>query len=253
MSNTIVKLKEIINNVTTEVIKGLKVDTTIVDIDLTVGCDLEVYNEAVRLCNLKKEEYALANKIFDKKKIPVCQACSFTDINQSIIVTINSQDIENNTIANGIKDGITNKLNTEISYLGTQNKNKAGSMTIIRDIIQNNFDTELVNNTIKNFSFKQSITILNMQAKNINQVLVATVISNTIINNLIENNQTFNNAVKVLDDNSIEEIPKNIPEITKTDYTNYYYLFIVFLCLILYSYFSKKQPRRHRQRQRRYY
>jgi hypothetical protein len=252
MSNTIVKLKEIINNVTTEVIKGLKVDTVIVDMDMNVGCDLEVYNEAVRLCNLKKEEYALTNKIFDKKKIPVCQACSFTDLKQDIIATIKSQDIENNTIANGIKDGLTNTLNTEISYLGTQNKNKAGSMTIIRDIIQNNFDTELVNNTIKNFSFKQSITILNMQAKNINQILVATVISNTIINNLIENNQAFNNAVKVLDE-VLEDIPKDIPEVKKIDYTNYYYVFIVLLCIILYSYYSKKQPQRHRHIRRRYY
>ncbi len=260
MSNTIVKLKETINNVTNDVIQGMKVNTTIADQEINVFCDDIVYAEAVRLCDLKVNEYKLANNIIPdkeqlkqiKKKIPVCMACSANEVSQNATVIIDIKNIENNVISNKIQDGLTNKLSEEITYLTNKDKSKADSMTVIRDVVKNNFNTELVTNTIRNFSFQQTINLTNIQAKKINQTVIATIVSDIIINNFIANSTAFNNAIKVLDgDQPIVEPalqPIVQPEVVKPDYSFYFYIFIILICFMLYMHFSKRKLRRKQQR-----
>ena len=119
----------------------------------------------------------------------------------------------------------------------------------------NNFNTKLVNETIKKFTFEQTIDMRNLKVKKINQILVVNVIADTIINDLINTNTEFNNAVKILDGvpGKQEEIEPEIKpeEVKKESYTNIYiFIFICIICYILFKSLSKDkkhQVKRYRR------
>ncbi len=249
MSTTITKLKKIINNVTTEVLKGLTVNTTAVFQEMNISCDKIVYDEAVRLCKIKKELYKQYNIPFNSKLIPECMACSASDVHQNATIVVNSSDVENNAISNGIQSGLSNKLNDEVVFLNTQgNNDKATSMTVIRDIVKNNFNTKLINETIKNFTFEQTMDMRNLQVNKINQILVVNVIADTLINDLIDTNSEFNNAVEILDGVPVKEEEKKPEEVKKESYINIYiFIFICVICYILYNSLSKDKKHKVRR------
>lgn len=198
MSTTIESIKEVVTSSVTEVLRNNNVQTTSIKQDMDISCSKPYYDLVVNLCNEKKKEYTDNNISFNEDLIPACVACSFTDVTQKATLSINVSDVVNNTIANNIKTSIVNKLDTDIKYSADDNdiiENK----TIIRNRVETNFNTQIVNDTINMFIFEQKIKATNMKLKSVNQSLVVTAIVDNIVNNFINNDVEFKSAVESID------------------------------------------------------
>lgn len=124
-----------------------------------------------------------------------CTMCSAEDITMDMNVSVNTSAIADNTIANQIKSELTAKLQDSIdnsakggTFTGAESNVEASVK--LKNYVETNFDTKIVNETLNTYAFKQSITAQNARLKNINMKLVATALGSSMVSNAIKNDSS---------------------------------------------------------------
>ncbi len=201
---------EFITNISTSVLTKNSTTSTS-DQLIDIRCTDAAFIEAVRACNqatLLREELVLNNpnaspemlKSLLENPPSACTMCSAENINLEMNTSINISAVADNTIANGIKAEIQSKLKEMIDNktsggIGLTQSN-INALTKLKNYTENNFNTNIVNETLNTFSFKQELKGENMKFLNINMKLVGTAISNALIQNAIKNDSEVKQLIE---------------------------------------------------------
>jgi hypothetical protein len=187
------------------------VTTTIGSQSIKVECTDAVANQAAMLCSEEKKavtlaimadtSQTLADRIAAAKSyIPdVCDTCKISDITQDLGITITLDDIQNNTVADEIRNQIVADLDKKIknANVGTvSGKAQVDAINKVKNLTVNNFSSEIVNETLRNFNFDQNIDLKNVKASNISQKMVVKSISSSLVSNALKTDKELSNAIK---------------------------------------------------------
>ncbi len=189
IKNTTDVLNEAITNITTSVLNSNSTAVSSAQL-IDLKCDPMVAIKAMEIC---------ANSTN-----PDCNVCTASDLNQEITLSINMQNVNNNTVATQIKDEINAKLEKEVQNVKgasfmTKTKTDIENLSTIKNKLLRNYNNNLVNDSIKNFAFSQTIKSENVKTNKISQKLVATVIASEIVNNALNNDANFKQDIAALD------------------------------------------------------
>jgi hypothetical protein len=129
-----------------------------------------------------------------KIKPDSCSMCSADNISMDMNVSVNVSAIADNTIANQIKSELSSKLQEAIDSqtkggLGLTDT-KVDANIKLKNYVENNFNTNIVNETLNTFAFAQTLKAKNMKLTNINMKLVATALGSAIVQNAIKNDSS---------------------------------------------------------------
>jgi len=164
------------------------------------ACSTDTNNRANLIALVANTNALLAESWINAPPPSSCGMCTATNINQNSNISINTSDIDNNKIANDIQTTLLAKINDQLNnktqggLVGTT-KSQIEALTNIKNHIENNFNTNIVNNTLKTFAYSQTINAQNTQLTNINQTIVATAVASTIISDAIKNNSTLLDSI----------------------------------------------------------
>lgn len=178
---------------------------------IKVECTDAVANQAATLCSDEKKEITkaimadtsqtLADRIAAAKSyVPdVCDTCKVSDITQDLGITITLDDIQNNTVADEIRNQIVADLDKKIKNANvgtTAGKAQVDAISKVKNLTVNNFNSEIVNETLRNFNFDQNINLKNVKASNISQKMVVKSISSSLVSNALKTDKELSNAIK---------------------------------------------------------
>lgn len=263
-NSTSINAQTILEEATTNIVSNvLNVHSTSVSVDqdFNFSCDPDVYINAGKLCEQDKANYynmvtaiTLAGRDPPppyNENVGPCTFCSAVGVSADAVVSISSDSTNTAKIANDIKNEMLNQLQNAIdtkssgpvlSFTDTDIVN----LTNIKKSIQNNFKSDVVNKTILNYTYKQSIKSNNQSLKNINQKLVASGISKSIISNLMDNDSTFKssieslNTVKSVQTNPIDSIGNTISNVVGsfTSMFSSIYIIMVIVAIVIFIMFK---------------
>jgi len=183
---------------------------------IDLSCDADVSKACSQGCKeaeMKRNDAALAlvgariitsaeYTAMTAKPPAACMCCSADNIDLEMILTITMSDISDNKIANDIKAAIASQLDSQIANKtsGTigYSDSQVNSLTNIKNYVNTNFNTTIVNETLKTFNFDQSIVGKNVWMKNTTQKMVADVISSNLVNNAISNSAALAADIKAV-------------------------------------------------------
>lgn len=188
----------VISNIATSVVNK---NTTTVNSsnDITAECTDVAFTAAVNACSIDTRELnkLIATASPETQKILIksgkpssCSMCSLQDVNLDTNVAINVSAINNNKIADEIKNELTSKLEQMV-----KNKTEGGigltdsqvtAITKLKTYVETNFDTKLVNETLNNYTFTQTLNAKNQNISRVNMKLTGTVLGATMIDNAIK-------------------------------------------------------------------
>lgn len=140
-------------------------------------------------------------KLRDSYHPSVCDACTISgNISQESIISITTDDISNNSMANSIQAELSSKINDQLknTISGTIGaaSSKVEALTTIKNYVDTKFDTNIVNESLKQFAFSQTIKSTNMNTTGmITQKLVANVVATNLVTNAIQNDAKLKAAV----------------------------------------------------------
>jgi hypothetical protein len=163
-----------------------------------------------------------------------CEMCSASNITMDMNIAISTQAIADNTIANGIQSKLSAALQAEL-----KNKTEGGigktssqveSLTKIKNYVENDFSTKIVNSTLNSYSFSQTLNSSNMKLSNINMKLVGTALGSAIVQNAIKSNSEVASAITSTVKAEAETVGTKIPEISL--FGGIGSIFIGIICLI---------------------
>ena len=198
----------VISNV---VVNVINTDSTTVNAsnDLIADCSSDVNIAATQACSSDTIAIAklIANaspeiaKILNNSMPPAScsMTCQATDIDMINNVNINVSSINDNTLANKIKSDLTAKLEQLVT-----NKTDGGiglttsqvdAITKLKTYVENNFDTKIVNETLKNFTFTQTIKATNQKISRVNMKIASTVLGNAMITNAVKNDSKVQSLI----------------------------------------------------------
>ncbi len=203
--------------VSTSVIKATtrNATTTAGSQKIKIECTDDVAKNASNLCSSEKLEMSkiimmdattpMTERIAAMKayKPEVCDTCLISDITQDLGITITIDDIQNNTVATEIQTQIMADLEKKLKNANTgtiAGKTQVDAITKVKNLVVNNFNVDVVNETLKNFDFDQNIDLKNVKVSNISQKMLVKSISSNLIANSMKNNAELQNAVKDLVD-----------------------------------------------------
>ncbi len=125
--------------------------------------------------------------------------CQGTDINMTNNVNINVSSINDNSLANKIKSDLTAKLEQMVT-----NKTEGGigftdsqvnAITKLKTYVETNFNTQIVNETLKNYTFTQTIKATNQKISKVNMSIAGTVLGSSMIANAIKNDSNVQSLI----------------------------------------------------------
>jgi hypothetical protein len=163
----------------------------------TEACSRDTQNQQILAATLAKDPETLPfAQLLLSKSPDSCSMCAAENISMDMNVSIKTDAINNNKIASEIKDALTAKLDqatkSETSAgLSSYSSSDSKALTRIRNYVQNNFDTKIVNETLNTFTFTQSIDSENMKLSNINMKLVGSAVASTLVDNMIKADKTL--------------------------------------------------------------
>jgi len=221
---------EFITNVVTNVTND-KTTTVSTEQKQKIGCSEDVLNNVAAACakatdlqtNAKTDLYkayiaagtepsdALIAS-FDKKP-PVCDACSAKKILQSSVMTINMQDITDNSIASKIQTDLLSKLDATKKTLQNEGFSKNdvldSSISTIKNKIESDITTNIINKTLTSFVTNQNQEIGNtMGVEDVSQVSVVNFVSAALVENVVEGDESVKAAIENI--TTKENIQKSI-------------------------------------------
>ncbi len=201
-------VNEFVTNVCTNVTNSYK-RAIAASQEMKIGCDPDVYktclnNNVAAISQIRteytdllkggfitEETYKERIKVLETKGYMPLPCCSWTDINQEMVLDISITDTANNNVANEIKSQIKGALEKEktSNMSGTvgyaEHKNEA--ITRIQNKVENNFPVDIVNETINSFNFDQKMDLSNSTQSNVTQKTVANILATTIVDTMIKN------------------------------------------------------------------
>lgn len=247
-----------ITKITTNVLNTNQVSSSAYQ-SINVETDPEVLKSAAQECQKMKSDYEtnyiklaqinpnLASTMslkFNPESYSVCTIGNVSNINQSQVISINLDDNSINNVSNSIKDEIISTIQKEINAseggtIGYSNTD-INNLTTIKNVIRNNFDTSVINQTIRIFSNSQNISGRNVSIMNINQSIVSNAIASNVVNNLINSSQEFKTALSELNTSKykstslITDAGDALSNIIKSA-TGFYIIFIIIfiICTII--------------------
>lgn len=263
-SSTSINAQTVLEDITTNIVSNVlnKHSTSVsVSQDFDFSCDPDVYINAGKLCTQDKANYynmvsaiTLAGKDPPppyNENIGPCTFCSAVGVSADAVVSISSDSTNTAKIANDIKTEMLNKLQNAIDTKSSGpalsfNDTDIMNLTNIKKSIQNNFKSDIVNETILNYTYRQSVRSTNQSIKNINQKLVASGISKSIISNLMDNDSTFKssidslNTVKSVQTNFVDSIGNTISNVigSITSMFGSIYIIIVIVAIVIFIMFK---------------
>ncbi len=215
---------DIVNEFVTSVVTNVTNNkTTMVEVsqNMDIGCSDSAFNKALEMCanaiatrDQNKTEvlkaYIAAGKdpsddlikSFNEKPL-ACKACSYSNIGQTAVMTISQQDIADNSIAGKIQSDLASKLDATKTTLQNEgfSKNQSidESIKTIKNKIQSDVTTNVINSTLSSFIIKQDLKLGNaMEATQISQNAAVDFISASLIENVVEGDATVKAAVETL-------------------------------------------------------
>lgn len=206
----------VVTNVVVNVTNKYKTTTNSTQ-KVKIRCDNDVYQNCISSCAEATASYeSMLGKLVKAGAIngsemvsllstydsPACRCCSVANVDQSMVMNITTTDINDNDIANSIQSGIVNKLD-EMLTSGTSGtvgwgESEIASATKIKSIVENNFDTNIVNETLRQFNFDQTLEAENGSIRDVSQMTVATLVASNIVKNAIESNSELKTEVEKL-------------------------------------------------------
>jgi hypothetical protein len=179
---------------------------------IVLSCTDAVKLNSDTLCEKAKSNFAMSVvtnpslSTYDKTQLiaayspEVCSACEAGDISQDLGISITVSEINNNEVANKIKAELSSSIeeqlkNTQSGTIG-YGKSDVESLTTIKNYVENKFDVNIVNESLKQFNFDQNINSTNMKVKNISQKMVANVVASSMVSNALSNDSELEMAVK---------------------------------------------------------
>jgi len=130
---------------------------------------------------------------------PSCNMCSLSDVNMDTNIAINVTAISNNKIA----DAIQNELKSKLEEMVT-NKTEGGigltdsqvsAITKLKTYVETNFNTEIINKTLNNYTFTQSLNAENQNVSRINMKLTGTVLGTAMIENAVKHDSSVQSLI----------------------------------------------------------
>ncbi len=190
-----VSIVDIANEFVTEsVSKVLNENSTTASVSQTISisCSDDVAAKLAEVCGKAKAAYAAAvgsELAATYEYPPSCNACSASNIEQDSTVSINTQMINNNKIANDIKSDIVSKIenvleNKQSGVVGVSAQTRK-SLETIKTKFVTSFNTEVVNKNLSVVSLNQSITASNSSIMNVKQNMAANFVAKNIVDSII--------------------------------------------------------------------
>lgn len=170
-----------------------------------------------------------------------CEMCSASNITMDMNIAISTQAIADNTIANGIQSKLVAALQAELKNkteggIGTTSS-EVESLTKIKNYVENDFNTKIVNDTLNSYSFSQTLSSSNMKLSNINMKLVGTALGSAIVQNAIKSNSEVASAITSTVKAEAETVGTKIPDISL--FGGIGSIFIGIICLIGFIFGAK--------------
>ncbi len=206
---------DVITNVTNE-------KKTVVEVNqkMDIGCEDDVYKEVSRLCELATERkektketvltaYVNAGKELSPELLasldatpPVCDACSAENIDQNSMLTISMTDVQDNSIAGKIQDGIAAKLDETKKNMQNEGFGKSEitdeSIKNITNKVKSSVVTDIINKSLTSFVVNQDMKIGNTKARNVSQKSIVSFIASNMIENVVESDKSLKADIESL-------------------------------------------------------
>ena len=212
--NTQQILEEQTNNIVTNVLHKYSTSVSVAQL-IDINCTQEQLANVTNACNREKENYykmqirmaELGRSMPEYREDPetsVCTFCSAIGVNQDAIVNITTDTNTSEQIASDIKSEMLNKLQSAIDtkssgpFLSLSDTDIT-NITNIKNSVTNNFNNSIVNETLLNYTYSQTVKGSGVKIIKTNQKLLASGMSKNIISNLLNNDQSFKASVDSLD------------------------------------------------------
>ena len=152
------------------------------------SADTKNRNEIVALVAQTNPSLALS---MSKATPESCTMCSAEDISMDMNVSISTEAIADNSIANQIKSDMSSKLQEAID-----NSTKGGigmtdtqieATTKLKNYVETNFDTKVVNETLNTYTFSQDLKSTNASIRRINMKLVGSAVGSAVVRSAMAN------------------------------------------------------------------
>jgi hypothetical protein len=146
-----------------------------------------------------------------------CSMCSAENITLDMNVAINTKAIIDNTIASQIKTELSSALQLSLDNATTggigMTSSDMNSTAVLKNYVDNNFNTNIVNETLNTFTFSQSINASNAKVSNINMKLVGTALGAAIVKNAIETSADVSAAIATTVTAKAETVGTEFPDL----------------------------------------
>ena len=202
----------VVTNVVTNVLTKNKVTASGTQ-TIDISCDQHSFDMMTAACSKDTDNMmkwlAIDNTLTGAEKQQIiakgpasCDACTFSgNASQDMAISITAQDAQDNSIANSIKSQLSAKIDDALknSISGTIGaaSSKVTALTNIKNYVDNKFETNIVNETLKQFAFSQSIKVTNQKTTGaLSQKLVANVMASNIVNNAISNDSSLKSDIE---------------------------------------------------------
>lgn len=165
---------------------------------MTDACNTDTANRNALIALMIPKNAELAAKMSESEPAS-CHMCDVTNISMDMNVAISTSAIADNTIANQIKSELTAKLeaatkNSTLGGIGLTDS-QVEATTKIKNHIENNFNTSIVNETLNSYSFTQTLKAKNSKLNNINMKLVGTALGSAIVKNALATSADLKGAI----------------------------------------------------------
>ncbi len=202
----------VVTNVVTNVLTKNKLSVS-GNQSIEIGCDEKAFALMTSACSKDTENMmkwlSIDNTLSGAEKQAIiekgpksCDSCTFDgNVSQEMILSISAQDTQDNSIANAIKSQLSAKVNDELknNISGTIGaaSSKVTALTNIKNYVDNKFETNIVNETLKQFAFSQNVKITNQKSTGVvTQKLVANVMASNIVNNAISSDASLKSDIE---------------------------------------------------------
>lgn len=171
-----------------------------------------------------------------------CDMCSASNITMDMNVAISTQAIADNTIANSIQSQLSTGLD---AILKNQTEGGIGktssevdSLNKIKNYVDNDFNTKIVNDTLNSYTFSQTLNSTNMKISNVNMKLVGTALGSALVQNAIKSNADVASAITSVVKAEADTVGTKLPDISLFG-GGFGSIFIGILCLIVFIFGSR--------------